>query len=477
MTIPNHLKKLTGSLQFRFIAAFCLLLAALLLLLNSYPLMSSRDMIFKEKESAMLSRASVVSSSLAALDGLGHNNVSQVMELLDVSSVTRTVVTDPAGRVLYDTADESSVGKYALFSEIYRALDGEQVFYSRYADQVFLSRVAMPVRTGGNTTGAVYMMEVDDSAAALILSIQGRLRTISLAACAIAFALAVLFSRAITRRISQLVNAIHTVRDGDYAHRLEVDGDDELSQLAGEFNTLTERLQTTEAQRRRFVSDASHELKTPLASIRLLSDSIAQSEDMDAGTMREFVTDIGSEAERLQRTTEKLLDLSRRDDASTRPAVPVDTGAVAEATLRLLLPLAAARDVQIDCKAQPGCTVLATEDEIHQIIFNLAENAVKYNIPGGSVTLYVFRDADTVRLQVEDTGIGIPDEDMEHIFERFYRVDKARSREAGGSGLGLSIVHDAVVALGGSIRAGHGEAGGSVFTVSFPLYDGKGDAS
>ena len=88
----------------------------------------------------------------------------------------------------------------------------------------------------------------------------------------------------------------------------------------------------------------------------------------------------------------------------------------------------------------------------------------------------MFRDADTVRLQVEDTGIGIPDEDMDHIFERFYRVDKARSRDAGGSGLGLYIVHDAVVALGGSIRAGRGEAGGSVFTVIFPLFAGKGDA-
>lgn len=117
---------------------------------------------------------------------------------------------------------------------------------------------------------------------------------------------------------------MRTVQSGDYSFRLTLSGDDELTELGREFNNLTERLETTEAQRRRFVSDASHELKTPLASIRLLSDSISQSADMDSATMREFVADIGSEAERLQRTTEKLLDLSRRDDGVQPDVTIVD---------------------------------------------------------------------------------------------------------------------------------------------------------
>ncbi len=266
------------------------------------------------------------------------------------------------------------------------------------------------------------------------------------------------------------------VRGGNYAHRLDIGGNDELTELGNEFNNLTERLETTEQQRRRFVSDASHELKTPLASIRLLSDSIVQSGDMDMDTMREFVTDIGSEAERLQRTTEKLLDLSRRDDGIESKRSPVDIGAALKSTLRLLTPLADARNVTIEYTVGQDCMVLASEDDIHQIIFNLAENALKYNHDGGHVYLTVDCDETHVFLTVEDTGIGIPEEDRSQIFSRFYRVDKARSREAGGSGLGLSIVSDAVASLGGEITVSPRTPNGTRFAVSFPRFSEKEDA-
>ena len=221
-------------------------------------------------------------------------------------------------------------------------------------------------------------------------------------------------------------------------------------------------------QQRQFVADASHELKTPLAAIRLLADSIEQNEGMDEATMREFVSDIGTEADRLQRTTEKLLDLSRRDDGASSPRVPVDLAEVARSTLRLLSPLAAKLGVSLRCEPEAGCIISAPEDDAYQIIFNLAENAVKYNVEGGSVDISVRREGGRVLLIVEDRGIGIPEADLPNIFSRFYRVDKARSREKGGSGLGLSIVHDAVSALGGSIEVEAREGGGTRFTVSFP---------
>ena len=224
----------------------------------------------------------------------------------------------------------------------------------------------------------------------------------------------------------------------------------------------------SEYKQNRFVSDASHELKTPLASIRLLSDSIVQNHDMDAETVREFVTDIGAEAERLQRTTEKLLDLSRLDDDVQIMPEPVDVKQVSLDALVLLRPLAAEKQVRLHCQLEDGCVVMATVDDMFHILFNLVENAIKYNLPGGSVLLTLSGDEDTVRLSVEDTGIGIPEEDMLNIFARFYRVDKARSREAGGSGLGLSIVHDAVQAHGGSIAVGANKPRGSRFIVSFP---------
>jgi len=144
---------------------------------------------------------------------------------------------------------------------------------------------------------------------------------------------------------------------------------------------------------------------------------------------------------------------------------------VAESTIHLLLPLAENKSVSIEAQLDGGCFVLANEDSIYQIIFNLAENAIKYNLPDGKVNIRLERAGEKVSLVVEDTGVGIPDEDMEHIFSRFYRVDKARSREAGGSGLGLSIVHDAVAAFGGSISVEHAECGGSRFTVLFPAVE------
>ena len=147
-----------------------------------------------------------------------------------------------------------------------------------------------------------------------------------------------------------------------------------------------------------------------------------------------------------------------------------------EATLRRLAPLAGKSGVDLRCDCAPGCLISAPEDDVYQIVFNLAENAVKYNVPGGSVDVSVRAEGGRVLLAVEDTGRGIPPEDLPNIFSRFYRVDKARSRERGGSGLGLSIVHDAVAALGGEIRVEPGEERGTRFTVSFPALDGKGAA-
>lgn len=134
----------------------------------------------------------------------------------------------------------------------------------------------------------------------------------------------------------------------------------------------------------------------------------------------------------------------------------------------LLRPLAKEHDVKLRCELEDGCVVMATVDDMFHIIFNLVENAIKYNVPNGSVTLILKGTVDSVQFTVADTGIGIPEEETYNIFSRFYRVDKARSREAGGSGLGLSIVHDAVKAHGGSIAVGQNKPQGSRFIVTFP---------
>ena len=302
----------------------------------------------------------------------------------------------------------------------------------------------------------------------MLLGFQHRIRAASLGIGALALVVALVYVFLLVNRIRDIVRSMRVVAGGDYSYRHVNRGKDEISELGEEFNQLTERLETTEEQRRRFVSDASHELKTPLASIRLLADSIVQNENVDAETMREFVTDIGNEAKRLQRTTDKLLTLSRLDDNTERELVSVDVKQVVLDTLTPLHPLAREKQVSLETELEDGCRIRATEDDLFHIVFNLVENAVKYNVPGGAVRIALKGDEKQVILAVSDTGIGIPEEDRANIFSRFYRVDKARSREAGGSGLGLSIVHDTVLALGGSIEVGQNTPQGSIFTVAFP---------
>ena len=283
--------------------------------------------------------------------------------------------------------------------------------------------------------------------------------------------LAMVLSKALTRSISQLLKAIRTVRQGEYSHRVALKSKDELAQLADEFNQLTGRLQTTEEARRRFVSDASHELKTPLASIRLLTDSILQTDNVDMDTVKEFVADIGEEAERLTRISEKLLTLTRLDSQPELVREPVELGAVVEKVAHMLRPLADAVGLELTCSLEPACALLCTEDDLYQIIFNLVENAIKYNLPGGQVSVSAFHRDGKVVLEVADTGVGISEEDMPRIFDRFYRVDKARSRAAGGAGLGLSIVSDTVKVHGGAISVRCRQDGpGTCFTVEFPAY-------
>ena len=451
------------SIRFRSMAFLALLLAVLLLLLNTFPVISSRDAVFEEKRSAMSSRAALLASSLSGLDRLSEAGIGEVLSFLELSDYDRIAVVDETGSPLYDSGNSE-----LPMEDIRRALSGKAVFRSRFGESAFLSSITMPVNGKGVLTGAVYLQERDTERAEGIRAVQGRLRTLSLTIGAVALLVAALFVLLLTRRLQALVRSMHTVASGDYHYRHVISGRDELGKLGEELNRLTEQMDRTESERRRFVADASHELKTPLASIRLLSDSIAQNEQMDPGTMREFVSDIGGEAQRLQRTTEKLLDLSRLDDKVQFVPEPVDLKQAALDAIASLRPLAQEKRVRLRSELEEGCVVMGSRDDMARILFNLVENAIKYNVPEGSVLLRLYGREEQVRLSVEDTGIGIPEADRPYIFDRFYRVDKARSREAGGSGLGLSIVHDAVLAQGGSITVGHNKPQGSVFMLSFP---------
>lgn len=444
-TISKDKGRIWDSLQFKFGLSYILIIAGVLLLLNTYPLRVSQDLVFRSKATTLQSSVSVMVYSLSGLDRLTEENVSQAMAVVEETGLSRILVTDSAGKVLYDTRETNdALGEYSFYTEIVQALLGNDVFSSSYRDGAFRSRAASPVLYQNQIIGAVYAYEYDTEQAALLEGLQGNLLRLSAGIAVVVLCLSGLLSRALTRKIGQLLTAIREVREGAYSHRAEVPGRDEIAQLAQEFNSLTDRLQTTENARRRFVSDASHELKTPLASIRLLTDSILQTDNVDMDTVKEFVADIGEEAERLTRISEKLLTLTRLDSQPELVREPVELGAVVEKVAHMLRPLADAVGLELTCSLEPACALLCTEDDLYQIIFNLVENAIKYNLPGGQVSVSAFHRDGKVVLEVADTGVGISEEDMPRIFDRFYRVDKARSRQSGGTGLGLSIAKEIV---------------------------------
>ena len=462
-------------MRLKFGLSYIAVIAAVLLLLNTYPLLVSEDLVFPSKETTMQGSVSVMVYSLAGLDRLNQENVAAAMAVVEETGLSRVLVTDSAGQVLYDTRETlGAVGKYTLYSEIVQALEGYDAFSCSYRDGAFRSRAASPVLYQNRIIGSVYAYEYDTEQAELLEGLQSNLLKLSGGIALGVALLSVLLSRMLTRKISTLLTGIRKVREGAYEHRTHIPGRDEIAQIGEEFNSLTDRLQTTETLRRRFVSDASHELKTPLAAIRLLTDSILQTDNMDMETVRDFVTDIGSEAERLSRITEDLLRLTRLDSNQVDPPEVVEVAPVLEQVMRMMSLLAQEKGTELTCQTGGDCRVLATKGEVHQVIYNLTDNAVKYSGSHGSVRVELRRDGNDVVLTVADNGPGIPEEDLPRVFERFYRVDKARSRAAGGTGLGLSIVQDTVTKRGGTVSAANRPEGGAVFTVRWPAAEGGG---
>lgn len=460
-----------SSLAVKISLAFIAIILILLVLANTFFLTESRDMIFTSKHTMLENQAAVITTSLSALETLTHDNISQIMKLLNVSNINRISVISADGKVLYDSSTNTShdiafnAGEY-----LQAALSGNLAFYSNFSNGAFRSVLYNPIILNNGIAGVLILYDIDSTQGSILVSLQSSIKTISIIVSAFSIAVIVFLVYYLLSRINIIFKGILPVREGQYNSRIEMSGNDELATLANEFDRLTQRLQETEEIRRRFVADASHELKTPLASIRLLSDSILQVDNIDAETAREFISDIGNEAERLARTTERLLSLTKLDNEVRVIRTPIDLTEIANQTIRILKPIAEDRNVTVITDFEPECFVLAAEDELFHIVMNLVENAIKYNINNGTVNVSISNSADTITLNVEDTGVGVPQNDLPHIFDRFYRVDKARSREAGGTGLGLSIVRATATMLHGSVIALRKKDQGMIFQVRLPAY-------
>lgn len=423
------------------------------------------------KKTTMFERCNAVATEISKLTVRTETTVTAAVMKHNNLDMTRLIVTDDAGIVFYDSnAEDSLRGQAFLTTEVVEALNRNTIFVSTYHNGVISSKAAIPIYSGITLIGSVYLNHEDTQQGAFIRAFQQYTLIISLFLELAVIIFSLLYTRTYFERLNKLSNSIHTIREGNYSQSVDLGGNDELTVLGEEFNDLIHRLQISEEKRNHFVSDASHELKTPLASIKLLSDSILQNE-MDITTIKEFVGDIGNEADRLTRMSEKLLSLSRIEGQPDNAFEIVYLTPTIERVLRMLGKLAEQKNITFHTDLKNDGTILIQEDDLYEIIFNLAENAIKYNVNGGAVYFALNKDSDNVILQVKDTGVGIPTDAQTHIFERFFRVDKARSRKSGGSGLGLSIVRNMVERNNGTIQVESTVGSGTTFTLFFPVFE------
>lgn len=421
----------------------------------------------------MIEKCLLVSDEIATLDVLNNTSIATIVGQMESLKVSRLIVTDQSAKVLYDSSNEA-LGRYVFFPEVLTAIDGNDVCSWKYRAGTTDTRAATPIVYYGSVVGSVYMTEYETAQGSMIQSLQKTVLQITLLLEIIVIVFSVAFANTFSRRLNRIMSSMRIIQDGDYTHKVTMGGNDELTVLGNEFNDLTERLHTSEQKRSRFVSDASHELKTPLASIKLLSDSILQY-DMDIETVREFVGDIGDEAERLNRMTAKLLSLTKAEGIPNEESEIILMAPTINRVARMLRPNAVKEKITFQLNLEEDSPILIMEDDLYQIVFNLMENGIKYNLPGGSLHVHLSREEDNAVLKVTDTGMGIPEEAIGHVFERFYRVDKARSRATGGSGLGLAIVRTIVQRNRGEIYVSSVVGQGTTFTVVFPAFDTEVD--
>jgi histidine kinase len=292
----------------------------------------------------------------------------------------------------------------------------------------------------------------------------------ALAAVLVAAVVSMIFSRQIVAPLRAMMSASQRIADGRYDERVSVSGSDELAQLAERFNRMAERLEQTESMRRQLIGDVSHELRTPLTAIGGYMEGLT---DGVLPATPETFEQVRAEASRLSRLVDDLQELSRVEAGSYRLDVhPVALSVLLETTAKRLLHQFDEKQVHLTRSLPTDLSpVLADEDRITQVLTNLLGNALAYTPAGGEVTVSAAKIGNEVLISIRDTGFGIPAESLPHIFDRFYRVDKSRSRAAGGgSGIGLTIAKALVEAHGGRLRAeSAGEGQGSLFSFTLPI--------
>ena len=434
-----------------------------------------------DKRGEMRTRAELIAQVsadyFAAAGDASIDEGTALRKLADMASRMTDVdflICSAQGNVLL-TTDEELVGRsITIPQDIVDNILGEKALYQGRSNingtySVKKFAVAVPVLSSESQLVGIVLAVMDESEIMQVWrSFIGMFLMTSAIILLISFLASSVTSMRQIKPITDMVQATRAYAAGDFDVRIpELDRSDEIGELAQSFNAMADSLAETERQRRDFIANVSHELKTPLQSImgsaELMQNGLVKPEDMPV-----FLNRIHDEAARLVSLIEDIIRLSQLDEGVALSAEPVELLPLAEETVRGLHDAAEAKNVTMTVTGE-NVTVRAARRLLSEILYNLCDNAIKYNVPGGSVTVDVGLCGESAVLTVADTGIGIPPEHQARVFERFYRVDKSHSRQSGGTGLGLSIVKHAVGDLGGGLHLDSTPGQGTTIRVTVPL--------
>lgn len=381
----------------------------------------------------------------------------------------RVMIINDAYQIIEDTYD-MDVGKTIVSGDVIRCFQREST--SHYDDRNRYIEVTSPILDSASekVVGVLLMSVSTDVITDQQTALAGQTWVAWAAAALIVVILAVLAGILMVRPFKRITRSIEAVTEGYEDQYLHEKAYTETRLISEAFNKMLGRMKALDDSRQEFVSNVSHELKTPLTSMKVLADSLLIQKGAPVELYQEFMGDLSEEIERENKIINDLLSLVKMDKtASVMNIRSENINELVEQILKRLRPIAASRNVEVIFESFRPVTAEVDEMKLSLAISNLVENAIKYNKESGWIHVTLNADHKFFYLEVADSGIGIPQEETEHIFERFYRVDKSHSREIGGTGLGLSIARSAVVMHRGAIKVFSQPGEGTTFTVRIPL--------
>ncbi len=374
-------------------------------------------------------------------------------------------------KVIKDTYN-LSVGRNIISKEVIMSFKGESM--SSYDKENGFIELTIPITEtieDRNIVRGVMLISVSTDTIAQTLQIfRTNVWIIEAILAIFVFMLSMIFSKYLTAPFEKVTESLKNVSNGFSDDLVEVSDYKETQRIVEAFNNILSKYRALNESRDEFVANVSHELKTPITSVKLLAETLTTNEDTPIELYKEFMSDIVGEIDREDKIINDLLELVKLDKTNAELDIKsVNVNEMIESILRRLSPIAASMNVNLILESEREVTAQIDEVKLSLALTNIIENAIKYNRENGSVTVSLNSDHQNMTINVKDNGIGIPEESMAHIFERFYRVDKSHSREIGGTGLGLALARNIVIMHRGTIEADSVIDEGTVFTLCIPL--------